>query len=131
MLSRTATIQANKDTYLCYIYSDHYRDYILAEKQKLKIKEIKFFVECFLYNLISIPIFEKKCFSNFTYHELFRNETLYFEDDSLDYLYFIKEGEIELSLNKNLLELHVLIKTLITKTGNKNKIKYDIHNGIN
>lgn len=114
---------------MCYIYSDNYRDYILTEKQKLRSKEIKYFIECFLYNLISIPILDKKYFSNFTSHELTRNEILFSEDEPIDYIYFIKEGEIELSLNKNLLELHALIKKLITNSGNKTKIPYDIHNG--
>lgn len=96
----------------------------------MKIKESKYLIECFFYNVISVSTFQKKHFLNFIFSEKQRFDLLYSDDETVDYIYFIKEGEIELSLNKNMIELHILIKALINKSANKiNFDNYDLKNG--
>ena len=55
--------------------------------------------------------FRKKYFSDFTLHEYFRGDAIFEDKVKIEYLYFIKEGEVELTLNINLFELTNLIKS--------------------
>ena len=107
------------DTHLLYILAENYNDFILTENLKSRLKEIKYLIECFFFNVVSLSCFQKKYFSNFIFHTFNRNDPLYFEDETIDFIYFIKEGEIELSLNKNIIELQQLIKNLINKSYSK------------
>ena len=102
----------------------------MTENNKLKLKQIKFLIDCFFYNVLSVSTFQKKYFSNFTFHEFQKYQLLYSDNENVDYVYFIIEGEIELSLNKNMFELHILIKELINKSGNLTKFEnYEMKNG--
>jgi CRP-like cAMP-binding protein len=110
---RTATIKAEEDCYLGYISNAIYEEYIQAEKQKLKNKEVTFLCENFFLNPIKLITFEKKYFSHFAAHEYNRGYEIFKEGQPSEKLIMIKEGLIELTFNGTLLELHSLIKLLI------------------
>jgi len=74
---------------------------LLHEKQKLRKKEMAFILDFNIFDSISFTHFDRKYFSDFTFHECLRGENLFKENDELDYVYLIKEGEFELFFHKN------------------------------
>ena len=86
------------------------------EKQKIIMIEVGFLTENFFYKTINPFIFQKKYFSEFLLCESIKGNCLFQENKVCDFLYFIKEGEIELKIEANLIELNQLIKTLVIKS---------------
>jgi CRP-like cAMP-binding protein len=107
---RTATVIADIDTHLGYLETHVYKEYISIEQQKIINKEILFFLDNFFFQTIANKLFEKKYFPMFLLNECRRGETLFKEGEEVNYLYFIREGEVELILNKSVLEIHKLSK---------------------
>jgi CRP-like cAMP-binding protein len=106
LTTRNATIQTTDDTHFCFLGNNHYSSYIKLEKERLTNKEINFIVDNFFLKDIPYKLFEQKVFANFYYHELTKREIICQENQPLEYLYFIKEGIIELSIKKNIPELY-------------------------
>ena len=106
LTTRNATIQTTDDTHFCFLGNNHYSSYIKLEKERLTNKEINFIVDNFFLKDIPYKLFEQKVFANFYYHELTKREIICQENQTLEYLYFIKEGIIELSIKKNIPELY-------------------------
>jgi CRP-like cAMP-binding protein len=109
---RTATIITDQDTHLGYLESDIYREYILIRKKKFTLREILFLLENFFLSEIRKETFENKYFPCFIYEEFVKGDQLLKENESNKYVYFIKEGDVEIYTHKNILEIHNIIKTL-------------------
>jgi hypothetical protein len=135
---RTATIRMESDCYFAVIKQEDYSNYLLNEKKNSKMKEFKFLYEGFFYKNLDKEKFQKFYFSEFIYEEyrighileLETNQSENFENNEkrinlnlnnnnnnnnnyVTSLYLIKEGQVEISLNKNLNELFNVIKMLI------------------
>lgn len=114
--TRTATIKAKEDCFLGIIDIKQYLELIYAEKQKIAIKDQLFILEHFLFKNISHNVFKLKYFANFICCKFIKDEYLFKQLSDLDYVYFILEGEISLSIsNINFKEINVLIKNLCEK----------------
>ena len=109
----TATVKSNSDCHLCYIDSETYNYYILKEKQKLKSKEITFLINNFFFPSVKFSIFEKKFYPHIIIKKLKRNQVLFVQNDELDKIYFIKSGEIELTINSSIIDLNNMLKILM------------------
>jgi CRP-like cAMP-binding protein len=112
-LCRTATICAIEDTHFGFLEIPIYREYIQMEKQKLSTKEISFLIENFFFNSINNKVFEKKYFNHFFPEMFYKGNILFKDGENLEHIYFIKEGEIEIVLNRNILEIYKIIKYLV------------------
>lgn len=110
---RNATIRTIEDTHFCYLDIQNYNNYLLAEKNRLGALEISFLVTNFFFRNISNTFFEKKYFGSFIDEDYFKNEYLCYEDRNVDYVYFIRNGQIELTTHKNVFEIHALINCLL------------------
>jgi CRP-like cAMP-binding protein len=110
---RTATIRAEKDTHLGYIELEVYKEYVQIEKQRSKLKEISFLSENFFFKTIKKLVFQKRYFPLFIYEECYKGDILFRETNLSNNIFFIKEGEVELTINRNVLELSQITKSLI------------------
>ena len=104
--TRNATIQAVEDTHFCYLDYHHYNCYLKLEKQRLNTKEINFLKDNFIYRNIPFSYFEKKIFNSFIYEEKVKDDIIFRENENVDCLYFIKEGIIELTINKSIIDIY-------------------------
>jgi hypothetical protein len=113
---RTASILTSEDCYLGKIQQELYHDYISNEKHKTILKEIDFLSVNFFFKSIPIGVFKKKYFYDFVAIDLGKNNILYNEKDLAETIYFIKEGEIEIRIVSNLLELSKKLEGLVEST---------------
>lgn len=104
--SRSATIICTEDTHFGVLNLDVYTEYLSSEKQKMINREVVFLLDNNLFKEIHSKNFERKYFQLFISEEYSRNTLLFKENQAVEYIYFIKEGEIELSMNKSLIEIH-------------------------
>lgn len=103
------------------ISNEIYSEYILNENQKFKGKEISFLIENFIFQTVSVKLFKKNIFHEFVRLSFPKYSFIFKQNQITDYLYFICEGEVELSIELNLLQLNDLIQLLGTKLDPDNK----------
>ena len=130
---RTSTIISIEDeTYLGYINKNEYDLLIHESVDKRKKNIFNIILHFSLFRAISQSIFERK-YLNYFRDKIFEiNHCLFKEGDEVEHMYFINDGEYELSVNKNIIEVNNIImkykKILkkITKTNEINKINLNI-----
>ncbi len=114
--TRTATIQAITDCQLGYINIKYYHEFISYEKQKIASRDLNFILSNFFFKNIPQNTFKQKYFSDFISCDYTKGDFLFTENSEADYIYFIKEGEVHLSISHiNLKEINSLIKDLSEK----------------
>ena len=111
--SRNATVIGEADmTYLGVIKKNIYEEFVLNEKERIKTREIQFLIENYFFRPVKIKTFVKKFFKDFIYEEALRDTIIFKEKDAMDYIYFIKEGEVEIYVNKTIVEIQKFIRGL-------------------
>ena len=118
---RKYTAKILSDTEICFFNLKSYYFFLLNEYNKILSKDIRFLTENFMYKKISKQ-FEEKYFKLFEFEEMNINTYLFEENQPLEYIYFLKEGSVEISLNKNIYKLNELINQLYLIKINKDKI---------
>ena len=121
--TRNATIRTEENTHFCYIDYTHYNNCLRYEKQKLNIKEISFLVDNYFFKSMQYKDFEKKIFVCFECQEKYKNNFICYEDEPANYLYFIREGQIELTIRKSISDMFEMLKSLRKKINKKEIIK--------
>lgn len=116
---------AKTDTHLIVINNYIYNDYLAKEKENLKSKEVSFLYDNFFFKSIVKRKFEREYFPLFTKETFKKHDIIYHENDQLNYIYFIQEGSIMLSLNKSIIDTHLMIKHLQTYNNNNNEVLYN------
>ena len=99
------------DTHICYFNLNNYYNILITEYNKILHKDAKFLIDNFIFKYI-YKQFEEKYFSFFEYIELNINQFLFEENQSLEYIYFLKEGIVEFSMNKNIFQIYSLLEEL-------------------
>lgn len=72
-------------------------------------KEIQYLHPNFFFKHIKVDVFRAKYFNYLINQEYHKNKTIFSQDDKSDYVYFIKEGEVEILMNNSLLSLNELV----------------------
>lgn len=111
--TRSATIVAGEESHFGVLDISVYREYIQIEKHRLVMKEVSFFLDNFFFSSIKKKMFEKKYFQMFIVEDYYRGASLFKENEEAKFLYLLKDGEVELTINRNILELHKIVKTLL------------------
>ena len=118
-------ISVKDESHLVYIDKAEYNSLIhsLIEKRNFNIFNIILYFS--LYRPINQSLFEKK-YLNFFRDKVFNvNNILFNEGDECNEMYFITDGEYELSVNKNIIEVNKMIikyKEILKKLNKNNKI---------
>ena len=110
--NRNATIVTLEDTHLFYLESDHYDLFLRPEKRAQRLSDINFLLDNFFFNSLNIGTFETNLFNNFIYEEIPNNYILFKQNTPCDYLYFVRNGEIELSTYSSIVQIYFLTKFL-------------------
>ena len=103
---------AYEDTELCLLKTNIYNEYLESEGGKIRIKDLNFLYNSFFFSQISKRKFEREYFPLFMKELLPKGTILFKENSPVKYIYFISNGNIELSTTKSVLETHAFIKYL-------------------
>jgi hypothetical protein len=103
------------ETEVIYLTNKLYINNILIKKAINLEKKTSFLSKNYLFDKIPPKKFEKKYFSLFIYETYNKGDILFKENDKLEYVYFIKEGNVKLLSTKSILELELLITELNKK----------------
>ena len=114
-------------TDLLLIKTEVYRNFIKSDMKKIIEDEVHFLWKNYFFKSIFKSTFEKFYFRLFETVIYQRGQNIFFENDKVDYIYFIKEGEIKLTSNRCVLENHVLLKLIEKKINIKEKYPNDIN----
>ena len=109
---RNATIRAEEETILGFLKSVDYSNMIAPQRKIEKMKEINFLINNFFFKNINISIFEKNIFHLFTLNENKRGTILINCDTMPKFLFFIKEGNLSLTLNSSIKGINSIIENI-------------------
>jgi CRP-like cAMP-binding protein len=112
-ITRNATIRAEEDTILGFLTSDDYLNIIAPQRKIEKMKEINFLMHNFFFKDIKTSFFEQNLFHFFTLNENKRGSVLFTCDSKPNYLFFLKEGNISLTLDASIIDINILNKELL------------------
>jgi len=120
--TRKASIECAEDCLFGVINEETYKNYLFEEKRKLWEIELTFFLENFFFHPIKKNVFQTEYYHFFQLCKETKRTTLFKEGDTLDYIYFLKEGEVELTINNNIADLTKLLGVLTPISNTKNEI---------
>ena len=122
---------ANENCYLATLDRREYNSFIKEEKAKLRWKEVEFIVNKYIFKKISKVQFDRRYINDFTLEEYRRGMKLTKENEDIKFVYFLKEGTLQLNISKNLIELSALVKQLNKFKVLKPNPSYLLKNGKN
>jgi hypothetical protein len=105
-------VVAESDCILGSISDEIYYEVIHHEKMKIKNKYSTHIVNDLFLRGINLVYFMDNYFHLFSLNNYEQGKTLFYEKEELDFIYYIKEGEVEISFVKDLYEMINTIKEL-------------------
>ena len=117
----------SNETDLLLLKTEVYKNFIKSDMKKIIEDEVNFLWKNYFFKNIFKSTFEKFYFRLFETVIYQRGQNIFFENDNVDYIYFIKEGEIKLTSNRCILENPVLIKLIEKKINIKDRYPNDIN----
>ena len=118
---RNFALKALSETYVCYFDLQEYIYYFIEEYKLYMAEEANFLIHNFIFQKVQ-KHFESHYFNFFEFEEVNANNYLFKENDQVEYLYLLKNGMVELTINKNIFKLHQIINQLSRKEERKNEI---------
>lgn len=118
---RKYTVISLEETHLAFIDYDIYLDIINTYNEKIRDKEARFLKDSFYFRKISLQYFIKNFFPDFTYLELYYGNNVITQNQSLEYLYFLKDGIVEAYCDKSIIELVEILNLISQKVKNNNE----------
>ena len=113
--NRNGTMICLEDTEVLFLPSRLYLSHVLTKKAIILERKTAFLSKNYLFNKIPQKKFEKRYFSWFILEKYHKDEILFRENDKLEYVYFIKEGNVKLVTSKSILELELFINEINKK----------------
>ena len=94
---REYTIKTVEDCHLSYLEIEIYNSFLKIEKEKITTQMVDYLYDKFFFNSISEIEFKNNFFQSFVFEVKELGKKLSEQDKKLDYIYFIKEGEIAIN----------------------------------
>jgi CRP-like cAMP-binding protein len=107
---RSATILTIDDCHLAIYSKKFYDDWLLKIDDSNTKLQLNFFATIPLFTHMNKALFQRHYFYLFSRTQILRGDKVIIEGNEPDYIYFLKEGEYELSFRKSILELTDLIE---------------------
>ena len=112
---REYTVNTLEDCYFGYLEVKQYDAYLKLEKeQKIKDKS-NFLLSNFFFGTINETTFSNRYLSLFLYEENSQGISLINQNDKIDYIYFIKDGSVELSCSHSVYSSYGLLLRIHAK----------------
>ena len=121
---RTATMIATKDSVFGYLSKNDYNNFLRGVEMKKRKNEVNFIMSFSLFDENNWVNFEKTYFNFFKKEYLSSGQVIINQNDPIDNIYFIMEGQIEITTNLNFKEINQILKQKnkrIKNKKNKNK----------
>ena len=107
---RNFTLKTLEDCHLSYIEIEIYNNFLKREKEKMNGKMLDYLYNKFFFNRINESEFHEKYFSSFVFEVKDLGYKLTEQNKKVDYIYFIKEGEISVNC---VFSINLFIKNII------------------
>ena len=114
-IPRNGTTICIEDTEVLYLNNKLYLNNVLTKKAIILERKTAFLIQNYLFDKIPQKKFEKKYFSWFILETYNKGDILFKENGKLEYVYFIKEGNVKLLTSKSMLELEIMINEISKK----------------
>ena len=115
---RTATIIVEEDSHLGSLEKKYFEVFLKDANEKKRRQNVNFLISTNVFYGYDRLIFQKKYFNLFVEEKAQRRAKLFKEGDNLNYIYFVKTGEIELHIKTSLTKLKKLICVMGGKPNN-------------
>ena len=112
---REETVISTENSELIYIVNKLYINNIIPKKSIILEKKTAFLGKNYLFDKIAPKKFIKKYFDLFKLETYNKGDVLFEEAGPLDYVYFIKEGNVNLLTSKSILEMEMFINEINKK----------------
>ena len=112
---RKETAVCAENTELIYIMNRLYINNIMPKKTISLERRTAFLGKNYLFNKITPKKFVRRYFNLFTLETYMKGDILFNENDDLEYVYFIKEGNVNLFTSKSILEMEMFINEINKK----------------
>ena len=130
---RQYSLKTLSETYVCYFDLEEYIYYFIEIFRIYMHEQASFIINNFIFNKI-VKHFENHYFDFFEYEEIKANEYLFKENEPIEYIYLLKKGKVEISINKNIFKIQDLInklsKNLESSNGSTTKDKRDLNSKV-
>ena len=107
---RNASIRAEEDCVVLSLKNELYKALLFENNRKLKSFDVIFICKNFFFNDISTIIFNKNYFEYFKLLSKSKDDIIYQQNDKVNSVFFVKEGDLKLEINTSIIELYNLIK---------------------
>ena len=97
---------------LCF-NNNIYNDYLINLRIKYANTQDQFLLNNFFMSSIPKSTFEKTYINYFEYKKFYANQIIIQENDPINYIYFVKSGNIKVYSNRSIIQNHLLIQLII------------------
>ena len=121
---KESTIICNSDCVFGYIHKKDYYSCLKITQTKFHRNDINFLLENELFSSLSFSDFDRNYYHLFELTKKYQNQILFQQKKKNDYIYFLKHGEVSVSLEGNINDLYRIIGL---KGGPKNRKILDVN----
>ena len=118
---RTGTMIATKDLVLGYLSKTDYNNCLRGVEMKKRKIEVNFIMSFSLFDEMNWVNFEKTYFNFLKKENLTSGQIIINQNEKVENIYFIMEGQIEITTNLTFIEISSILKQKNKKIKNKNK----------
>ena len=126
--TRNETIIAEEDSEIAYLPNKLYSTQIATIKAIELENKISNLHSSFFFIKIKYSKFSKKYYNYFIRENYNKGKILFNEDEKIQYLYFLKEGNVQLYTSKSMNEMQQLINLLLEKKAESENKQIDNYN---
>ena len=123
---RNASVRTESNCIVVSLSIEKYANYLSDENRKILTRHINFLCNNFFFNNISQKIFTKYYFPIFKLKNIIKDNIIYGQESPCNSLYFLMDGSIKYEITASIIEIHNLIKFLISGLNGSKDLKLNI-----
>ena len=107
---RTGTALIATDCVLGYLSRTDYNAYLGEIETKKRKNDINFVISFSIFDKMNKNVFENRYFNYFTRENYFQGQTIILQDHKVDKVFFIKEGQYEITTNLSISKIYNILQ---------------------
>ena len=120
---RNASVRTESNCIVVSLSIEKYANYLSDENRKILTRHINFLCNNFFFNNISQKIFTKYYFPIFKLKNIIKDNIIYSQESPCNSIYFLMDGSIKYEITASIIEIHNLIKFLISGLNGSKDLK--------